>query len=159
MNTILNLLANTIVYDPGDMTPAVAAQDALDFCAKWIAKIGGIVAFVGAIKFALGFKSEEANEKIHGLMTMISGFMIISSTTTLDVFKFTTGNGDAEFTALMDFIGVWTGRLGLVVSFIGAFMFMLALKDNNPNSKISGTNIFMSGVMVFAISNSLTLFV
>lgn len=48
------------------------------FICDWLFKIGGIVALVGAVMFALGWQREDADGKSRGLMTMMAGFMIVA---------------------------------------------------------------------------------
>lgn len=42
-----------------------------------------------------------------------------------------TANPDTAFTDLIKFFATWFGRLGLVVGFIGAIMFALAIRNKN----------------------------
>ena len=117
-------------------------------------------AFVGAIKFALGIKSDEAQEKIQGLLTMISGFMIVSAVRSMNIFVATGGAGaEAEFAALMTFISGWITALGAVTMFIGAIMFGFAIRDENAASKVTGTKTFAAGAVVMAAAQMLHLFV
>ena len=41
-------------------------------------KIGGVVALIGAVMFALGWQRDDAEGKSRGLMTMMAGFMVIA---------------------------------------------------------------------------------
>ncbi len=41
-------------------------------------KIGGVVAMIGGIMFALGWQREDAEGKSRGLMTVMAGFMLIA---------------------------------------------------------------------------------
>lgn len=47
------------------------------FIAPWLIAIGGIVALVGGIQFALGWQREDAEGKTRGLMTIMTGFMLV----------------------------------------------------------------------------------
>jgi hypothetical protein len=73
--SLLQVMA--ILPPPPTGTPAQLAAGAITFFTVWIARMGGLVAFVGAVKFALSIKSEDANEKVLAAMTMVSGFMIV----------------------------------------------------------------------------------
>ena len=43
---------------------------------KWVLRLGGVVVFVGAIMFALGWKSDDADQKTRGVQTMVAGAMV-----------------------------------------------------------------------------------
>ena len=50
----------------------------VEFLATWIGRIGGVVAFVGVVQFALGVKSQNPDEKINGLKTLVAGIMVFA---------------------------------------------------------------------------------
>jgi hypothetical protein len=156
---VLTFLAPTLPTPPSG-TPAQIAQIAINFFALWIARVGGIVAFVGAVKFALGVKSDEAGEKVQGLLTMVSGFMIVSAVTSLNIFTATGGAGiNAEFLSIMGFIRRWTSVLGGAVTFVGGVMFALSIKEENATAKVTAMKTFAAGAIVMAASQVLHLFV
>ena len=43
---------------------------------KWIKRLGFLVAFIGAVMFALGIKDADADSKQRGIMTMVAGFLV-----------------------------------------------------------------------------------
>ena len=47
----------------------------IEFFVKWIGRVGGVIAFVGAIMFALAIKNNESDSKQNALLTMIAGFV------------------------------------------------------------------------------------
>lgn len=47
----------------------------IDFIADWMVKIGGAVALVGGIMFALAFQREDSEGKTRGLQTIMAGLM------------------------------------------------------------------------------------
>lgn len=53
-------------------------DDFIQFATEWLAKIGGVVALVGGVMFALGWQREDAEGKTRGLQTMMAGFMVIA---------------------------------------------------------------------------------
>lgn len=53
-----------------------AYKGVIGFFLKWIRRVGAVVAFIGAILFAFGFKNDEDNKKDTGIKTMISGFLV-----------------------------------------------------------------------------------
>lgn len=48
----------------------------INFFITWIRRIGMMVAFVGAIMFALAIKNDDAERKQSGLITMVAGFVV-----------------------------------------------------------------------------------
>lgn len=62
-------------------------KSVIDFFVKWITRIGWLVAFVGAIMFALAIKNNDAEQKQNGLMTMIAGFVAAAVCMAADMFN------------------------------------------------------------------------
>ena len=156
-------IISSILPDP-PTTPTSPAglgnlvQNAIEFLSLWIGRLGGIIAFIGAVKFALSIKSEEANEKIQSVLIMVSGFMIVSAVNNLDLFSFGALGVEAEFNAIMDFISRWVGSIGGVAMLIGGIMFALAFKDNNAASKVNGLKTLAAGAITSSVAVMLPTF-
>lgn len=58
----------------------------IKFIAGWIAKLGLIVGFIGAVQFGFAFRNDDADGKTKGLRTLISGFIVFAITQTLEMF-------------------------------------------------------------------------
>lgn len=58
----------------------------IDVIAKWLGRIGLIVAFFGGVQTALGFKNDDADGKIRGLRTLAAGFLVFGLTESLSLF-------------------------------------------------------------------------
>lgn len=65
---------------------------------------------------------------------------------------------DAMFNNTVGFFATWIGRIGLVVAFIGAVMFGLAIKNDDADGKTRGLMTLISGIVVFAVTKALDLF-
>lgn len=63
-----------------------AFDEVIEFFATWIGRIGLVVAFVGAVMFALAIKNDDAEAKTRGLMTLAAGFVVFAVTKALDMF-------------------------------------------------------------------------
>lgn len=50
----------------------------ITFVCDWLLKIGGIIALIGGVMFALGWQREDAEGKSRGLMTLMAGFMLVA---------------------------------------------------------------------------------
>ncbi len=151
--------------DASIVSPSDAVEHLLmhiDF-ARWISRVGGLVAFIGAIKFALSIKSEDAREQLQAALIMVSGFMIQAAIGNLGVFGlpdvYTDAAATQEFRSILDFIGGWSRRVGALAMLLGGVIFGLAAKDNNPGSKISGLKTMAAGGMTVAVSGILSTFV
>lgn len=136
---------------PGETVPVSLVKDGIAFFKTWLQRIGGIVAFAGAIKFAIAARTEDEKEIMLAVLTMASGFMISEAVGNLNVFSL-AGSGDDEFQALLLFIGKWTGRVGALGLFAGSVQFGLAIRDNNAGTKVTALKGMTAGAMVIAIS-------
>lgn len=155
----------SILPTPPSGTPSEIAQTGLDFFSTWIARIGGIVAFIGAIKFALSIKNEDAKEQLQAVLVMISGFMIVSAIRNLSIFSIpNTGlispetAATLEFFAILKFISKWTRRVGALALLIGSLMFGFSVKDNNANGKVNSLRTISAGGITMAVSAILPTF-
>ena len=50
----------------------------INFACDWLTKIGGVIALVGGVMFALGWQREDAEGKSRGIMTLMAGFMLVA---------------------------------------------------------------------------------
>lgn len=158
---MFNMLASILPVPPSG-TPSEIAQTGLTFFSTWIARIGGLVAFIGAIKFALSIKSEEAKEQLEAVLIMVSGFMIVSAVRNLSIFNIPSVYSDTaannEFSAILGFIGKWTRRVGSLALLIGSMMFGFSIKDNNANGKVGSLKTISAGGLAIAVSAILPTF-
>ena len=148
---------------PPTGTPSAIAASAISFFSLWLARIGGIIAFSGALKFALSVKSDDAKEQLQAILIMVSGFMIVAAVQDLSVFNipanYTSASAEVEFRSIMDFIGRWTRRVGALGMLLGSIMFGLAIKDNSAGGKITGLKTLSAGAIAVSVSAMLPMFV
>ncbi len=69
------------------------------------------------------------------------------------------GAGDDQFLTVINFFATWIGRIGLVVGFIGAIMFGLAIKNDDADAKTRGLMTLASGFVVFGVTQALDMFI
>ena len=155
--------AEPIIEYPPDGTPTELAGGAIEFFSLWLSRIGGIVAFAGAIKFALSIKSDDAREQLQAVLIMVSGFMIAAAVQNLDVFSipdtYSAASAEIEFQSILDFIGSWARRVGALGMLLGAIMFGFAIKDNNAGGKVSGLKTLSAGAIAVSVSSLLPILV
>jgi hypothetical protein len=149
----------SVLPTPPEGTPAELAANAIAEFTVWLLRIGGFVAFIGAVKFALSIKTEDAREQIQAVLVMVSGFMIVAAVDGLDLFSFGVAGADAEFDSIMAFIGKWVGSVGAITLLIGAIIFALAIRDSNANAKISGLKTMAAGGITSSVAVMLPMFV
>jgi purine-cytosine permease-like protein len=58
----------------------------INFACDWLTKIGGVIALVGGVMFALGWQREDAEGKSRGLMTLMAGFMLVAIAQSKNIF-------------------------------------------------------------------------
>lgn len=154
MTNLMAVLQNILPTVPTG-TPSELAQGAVNFFDVWISRIGGVIAIVGALKFALSIKSDDSKEKLQAVLIMVSGFMI-QSAAGAGLFNvpsvYTDAAATAEFQSLLKYIGKWMRRVGALGFFIGAVSFGFAVKDNNAATKITGLKTMAAGAMAMALS-------
>ena len=58
----------------------------VEFIVDWVARIGFVIGFIGAVQFAMGFKDDSADGKTRGLMCLASGFIVFAVAKAYDMF-------------------------------------------------------------------------
>ncbi len=59
----------------------------VQFIVDWVARIGLVIGFIGAVQFAMGFKDDNADGKTRGLMCLASGFIVFAVAKVYDMFS------------------------------------------------------------------------
>lgn len=91
-------------------------------------------------------------------VTMMMATMMATAATAFADGKAPTNAGEQQFNDIIKLFADWIGRIGLVVSFVGAIMFALSIKNEDAEAKTRGLMTLASGVVVFAVTKSLDLF-
>lgn len=160
--THLNSLI-AILPTPPTGTPNELAKDGIDFFSLWISRVGGLVAFVGAIKFALSIKDDNAKEQLLSILVMVSGFMIQDAVNDMDIFNipatYTAAAAENEFEEILRFIEKWIRRVGAAGLFFGAVMFGLSMKDHEAGYKVIALRTIAASGIVMSVAGMLHTFV
>ena len=104
------------------------------------------------------------NAKRKKLMLSLSTMVAMSMVTAISAFaeggSGAGGNnaGEEQFNTVIQFFATWIGRIGLVVGFIGAVMFGLAIKNDDADAKTRGLMTMASGFVVYAVTFALDMF-
>lgn len=108
------------------------------------------------------------NAKRKKLMLSLSTMVAMSMVTAISAFADGGGAGgsgaggnnagEEQFNTVIQFFATWIGRIGLVVGFIGAVMFGLAIKNDDADAKTRGLMTMASGFVVYAVTFALDMF-
>lgn len=152
-----------ILPTPPTGTPSQLAKDGITFFATWIARCGGLIAFIGAIKLGLSIKDDNSRDQLFALLVMVSGFMIKAAVQDLNIFHipstYTEAAANAEFQSILRFIGKWTRRVGAFGMFMGAVALGFSMKNNDAGQKVTALRTLSAGGIVVAVSSILHTFV
>ncbi len=92
---IIGLMAASIVMSSMGMTCFATGSTVegvqtfntvVKFIVDWVARIGLVIGFIGAVQFAMGFKDDSADGKTRGLMCLASGFIVFAVAKAYDMF-------------------------------------------------------------------------
>ena len=124
----------------------------------WVNRIGAAILFVGAVRFGLGWQSEDAGKKSQGISVIIAGAIVIALTNLAAGFASTAPTATQVWSAVGDILGLWIPRLGGVFMFIGGIMFGLAWKGDDAQGKSRSISTIAAGGIVVAIGAAIGLF-
>ncbi len=107
------------------------------------------------------------NKKRRQIVTSITAMVTMATATAVTAFADDTSGGggipanegEAQFNAVIEFFALWIGRIGLVVGFVGAVMFALAIKNDDAEAKTRGLMTLASGFVVFGVTKALDMFI
>ena len=86
MSMMLSCFGITAFADGGRTEGVDTFNTVVQFIVDWVARIGMVVAFIGAVQFAMGFKDDSADGKTRGLMCLASGFIVFAVAKAYDMF-------------------------------------------------------------------------
>lgn len=154
---ILSLLAE-INYPSG--SSATAFDSLIGDFATWINRIGGLVMFFGAVKFALALKDGDSKDKTLALLTFVAGAIIIDVSTNSAsghyLFnvptEYNSTTATTHFNNLTAFVSSWTKKIGAFLGFVGATELALSIRNNDANAKVSAMYTLMTGGLIIAVA-------
>lgn len=114
----------------------------------------------------LGTKAKDffmsLKEKKEKLTAKLAVSFIAALELAAPAFAADAGGGDVDpdeaFNNVIGFMATWIGRVGLVIAFVGAVMFGLAIKNDDADGKQRGLMTLGAGFVVFAITKALDMF-
>jgi hypothetical protein len=87
MAVVLGVTASAAAPPAGGGGAEATYQTVIQFFITWLTRIGMLVGLVGAIMFALAIKSNDAEQKQAGLLTMVAGFVVAAVCGAADMFN------------------------------------------------------------------------
>lgn len=79
MLAVCVLVFGTVVFGDEDANSAETLWQTLSgLIQTWVTRLGAVVIFVGGIMFALGWKSDDAEQKSRGISTIIAGAIVMA---------------------------------------------------------------------------------
>lgn len=78
---VMFMMVMSTVYASPAPTPTKADElweKVAGTISTWVTRLGGVVCFVGGIMFAMGWKSDDAEQKSRGISTLVAGAMVIA---------------------------------------------------------------------------------
>lgn len=117
---------------------------------------GAIVLLVGCGDFFISL-SNDSNERLVKAMQVIgAGFFLIIADSFIQAIA--TADGSQTFSTLLSFVGLIISFIGAVLSMMGGYKAMNSIKDRNAEARSKGIRTLVSGLMLIALSQSLTNF-
>lgn len=83
-DVILTMLMITVIMTPKIVFAGTAStggddqwETIVDTITKWGKRIGGAIAFMGAIEFGIGWKEDRLDQRTNGLRAAVSGLIVL----------------------------------------------------------------------------------
>ncbi len=106
-------------------------------------------------------KGNFITKKLSKIMVAVNTAIIMGMFNAVNAFAdggLNSNEGVDSFNNIITFFAEWIGRIGLVVGFVGAIMFGLAIKNDDAEAKTRGLMTLASGFVVFAVTKALDMF-
>jgi len=84
---VMSTMGITCFATDGSTEGVETFNTVVQFIVDWVARIGLVIGFIGAVQFAMGFKDDSADGKTRGLMCLASGFIVFAVAKAYDMFK------------------------------------------------------------------------
>lgn len=85
---IITIMMAFIFINAAPAADTSKLDNVIKWILAWVSRVGIVIAIFGGIQLALGFKNDDADAKIRGLKTLVSGFMVYGVSQTPSLFGF-----------------------------------------------------------------------
>jgi len=117
----------------------------------WVNRLGAAVVLAGAVRFGLGWQSDDADKKTQGLSTIIAGCIVMAMVNLAVTVTASGSTAAAMWGATRDLLALWLPRLGGVVIAVGGILLGLGWKNDDAEGKSRGVQTIISGSIVAAL--------
>jgi cytochrome bd-type quinol oxidase subunit 2 len=102
----------------------------------------------------------QKNKKFAKIFTVLFTIAVVTSLTALTAFAAggAGGGSEAAYKSTIEFFITWIRRIGMMVAFVGAIMFALAIKNNDAEQKQAGLITMIAGFIVAALCAASSMF-
>ena len=100
----------------------------------------------------------QKNKKFAKIFTVLFTIAVVTSLTALTAFAAGGGGSEAAYQSTIEFFITWIRRIGMMVAFVGAIMFALAIKNNDAEQKQAGLITMIAGFIVAALCAASNMF-
>jgi len=131
-------------------------KEILNMMKIYVRGAGAIVLMIGSADFFINVYNEHLEKLVSAMHTIGAGFFLILA----DGFVQAIGNanGAQTFQLLLSMIGLIISFIGAVLAMIGAYRTLNSIKDRNAENRSKSIKVLVSGLMLVAISQSLSNF-
>lgn len=117
---------------------------------------GAIVLLIGSADFFISLSYESTDRLVRAMQLIGGGFFLILADSLVQAIG--SASGQETFTMLLNIVGTIVSFMGAVLSFLGAYRTFNSIKERNGDARSKALKLFFCGLMLVAISKSLSSF-
>lgn len=128
----------------------------LDMMKVYVRGAGAIVLMIGCADFFISISGESTDRLVKAMQLMGAGFFLILADSFVQAIG--NANGSETFEMLLGMVGLIVSFIGAVLSMLGGYRMFNSVKDRDSESRQRAIKLICSGLMLVAISQSLSNF-
>ncbi|MBX4267191.1 hypothetical protein [Clostridium estertheticum] len=117
---------------------------------------GAIVLMIGSADFFINVANEHTEKLVSSMQAIGAGFFLILADSFVQAIG--NANGAQTFELLLSMVGLIISFIGAVLAMLGAYRTFNSIKDRNSENRSKSIKAVVSGLMLVAISQSLSSF-
>jgi hypothetical protein len=155
--SILILLSLPVIVQATTIDTNIAGYTGiLNMMKIYVRGTGAIVLMIGSADFFINLSNEHIEKLVSSMHTIGAGFFLILADSFVQAIG--NANGSQTFQLLLSMIGLIISFIGAVLAMIGAYRTLDSIKDRNAENRSKSIKVLASGLMLVAISQSLSAF-
>lgn len=155
---LLIILSVPIVVNAATIdTDIEGYTEILNMMKVYVRGTGGLVLMVGCADFFIHLANENVDRLVRSMQIIGAGFFLILA----DNFVQAIGNADGSqtFELLFNYVSLIISFIGAVLTMLGSYKTINSIKEQNPETRSRAIKIACSGLMLVAISQSVSNFI